>query len=68
MHYELSLEYNHYIQEYTGDSLVAPTTMWCSDPDEYVDIELITLPGGSNQGHIRLEVTAVMTYNGKFYI
>ncbi|VDI07723.1 Hypothetical predicted protein [Mytilus galloprovincialis] len=52
-----------YIQKtytkYGGD----PTFQWCSDQDDYVDIELSTGSlTSSNQGQITLDVTAVKTY------
>ncbi|XP_076101575.1 uncharacterized protein LOC143071259 [Mytilus galloprovincialis] len=52
-----------YIQKtytkYDGD----PTFQWCSDQDDYVDIELSTGSlTSSNQGQITLDVTAVKTF------
>ena len=53
--------------KYGGD----PTFQWCSDQDDYVDIELSTGSlTSSNQGQITLDVTAVKTYtcNYKAYL
>lgn len=54
------------LQTYTRSSSSKPTTEWCSDSDDYVDIELVT-PAfrSSNMGRITLQVTAEMTFNCK---
>ena len=63
---------NVYLTYYTDDNLQmtysqddwsSPTTQWCSGSDDYVYIQLVTSSSLQNQGHITLQVTAVMTYN-----
>lgn len=66
--------YSHVqLKYYTGSNLQmtysqddwysSPTTQWCSDSDDYVNIILVTSSSLQIQGHITLQVTAVMTYN-----
>jgi hypothetical protein len=47
------------------DCYSVPTTRWCSESGEYVDVQLTTLPYDVNIGSIELEVTAIITWNRK---
>jgi hypothetical protein len=40
-------------------------TEWCSDPEDYVDVQLTTAYA-NNQGSITLEIYAKMTFECKF--
>ena len=54
------------LQTYKRYSSSKPTTEWCSDSEDYVDVELLTSAFRStNQGRITLKVTAEMTFNCK---
>lgn len=39
-----------------------PMTEWCSDPEDYVDVQLTTTTYDNNQGYITLEIYAKMTF------
>ncbi|XP_052100347.1 uncharacterized protein LOC127734486 [Mytilus californianus] len=51
-----------YIQKTYTKGYGNPTFEWCSNQDDYVDVELATLFSSSNPGQITLDVTAVKTY------
>lgn len=49
---------------YTRSSSSKPTTEWCSESEDYVDVELLTSGFRSTYtGRITLQVTAEMTFN-----
>lgn len=55
---------NNLRRTYKRYSSSKPTTEWCSDSEDYVDVELLTSAFRStNQGRITLKVTAEMTFN-----
>lgn len=45
------------------DNTSNPTTEWCSEPDEYVDVQLTTSRSILTQERIQLEVYAVKTFD-----
>lgn len=54
----------YYFQTYSYDSYDTPTTEWCYDSSENIDIELLTSTS-SDYGSFILEVTGVKTYDCK---
>ena len=55
-----------YFQTYSYYSSDNPTTEWCSNSSQYIDIGLLTSTSSEHQGSFVLEVTGVKTYDCKF--
>lgn len=50
-------------KEFNRYSYDKPTTEWCSDAEDYVDVQLTTTSYDDNQGSITLEIYAQMTFD-----